>query len=174
MVDELNATYLNKNPLIRLFFRTKVNIAIKIADLRKTDKILDFGCGAGWLKNELKSKEYSVIGYDKTPEQTDIKDYTKVKPDKIFALDVFEHIPISEIKKIIKNFKKMNQNFELIISIPTENFISRKIRKILGKSEKVKDHITSLKEILKILNSELQLTKKFNFLTVSYIAKFRI
>lgn len=174
MVDELNATYLNKNPLIRLFFRTKVNIAIKIADLRKTDKILDFGCGAGWLKKELKSKGYSVIGYDKTPEQTDIKDYTKVKPDKIFALDVFEHIPISEIKKIIKNFKKMNQNFELIISIPTENFISRKIRKLLGKSEKIKDHITSLKEILKILNSELQLTKKFNFLTVSYIAKFRI
>ncbi len=172
-MDSLSATYLNKNPIVRIFSRNKIKLAIKIAGLKKTDLILDFGCGEGWLKNNLKNQGYNAIGYDITPEQSDIGDYTRLKPDKIFAMDVFEHIPKEQIRKIIKNFKKMNPNFELITSIPTENLVSRKARKILGKSERVKEHITSLKEIKKILKEELQIVKKINFLTVSYIAKFK-
>jgi 2-polyprenyl-3-methyl-5-hydroxy-6-metoxy-1,4-benzoquinol methylase len=176
MADELSSTYLNKNPLIRIFSRSKAKLALKIASLKKTDMILDFGCGEGWLKNNLKNQGYNVIGYDITPEHSDVKDYRKIKikPNKIFVMDVFEHIPKEQIREIIKNFKKLNQNFELIASIPTENFVSRKARKILGKSEKVSGHITSIKEILQILKEErLILIKRINFLTVSYIAKFR-
>lgn len=173
MIDKLSSTYLNKNPIIRIFSRTKIKIALKIADLKKTDLILDFGCGGGWLKSNLKEQGYNVIGYDIIPEHSDINDYGKLKPDKIFVMDVFEHIPKEEIKKILKNFKKMNPNFELITSIPTENWVSRKARKILGKNERVKDHITNLKEIMDILKEKLVLIKKFNFLTVSFIAKFK-
>lgn len=173
MADELNATYMNKNPLVKIFSRIKINIAIRMANLKKSDRILDFGCGAGWLKNKLKERGYSVIGYDITSEQTDIGDYTKVKPSKIFVLDVFEHIPKENIQIIIKNFKKMNPKFELITIIPTENWISRKARKLLGKSERVQNHITPIKEILDVLNSEFKLIKKINFLSVSYIAKFK-
>jgi len=173
MTDELSATYLNKNPIIRTFSKTKIKIAFMIADLKKTDLILDFGCGEGWLKNNLKKQGYNVIGYDITPEHSDVEDYRKIKPNKIFVMDVFEHIPKEEIVKIIKNFKEMNPDFELITSIPTENWISRKARKILGKTERVKDHITNLREIKQILKGELKLVKKINFLTVSYIAKFR-
>ena len=173
MADEIKSTYLNKNFFIREFSRKKISIALKLADLKKEDFILDFGCGEGWLKNILKIKGYNVKGYDITPEHSDMEDYRKLKPDKIFALDVFEHIPKEEIKKIIKDFKKMNSDFEIIVSIPTENLISRKSRKILGKSERVKGHITPLKEILEILNSELELIKKINFLGVSYIARFK-
>ena len=172
MSDDLSATYLNKNPIVRIFSKTKIKIALKMAKLRKTDLILDFGCGAGWLKNNLKKQGYNVIGYDVTPQHSDIRDYRKIKPDKIFAMDVFEHIPKEEIRNIIQNFKKMNSNFELITSIPTENLISRKMRKLLGKSERVKDHITNIKEIMQILKKELKPIKKINFLTVSYIAKF--
>ncbi len=173
MPDTLSATYTNKNPIVRLFSKSKIGIALKIAKLKKTDLILDFGCGEGWLKNNLKRQGYNVIGYDITPQHTDIKDYRKLKPDKILAMDVFEHIPKSEIETIIQNFKKMNPNFELITSIPTENLISRKARKLLGKSERVKDHITPIKTILQILKRELRLVKKVNFLSVSYIGEFR-
>lgn len=173
MVDELNATHMHKNPLLRWFFRTKTNLAIRLAKLKKTDLILDFGCGAGWLKKLLRKKGYHIVGYDITPEQSDVKDYTKIKPDKIFVIDVFEHIPKEEIKRSIQNFKKMNPDFELITIIPTENWLSRKMRKLLGKNERVKDHVTNLKEILEILNSELRLVKKINFFSVSWIGVFR-
>jgi cyclopropane fatty-acyl-phospholipid synthase-like methyltransferase len=173
MADSISTTYKNKNPLIQIFSRTKVNIAVRIANLKKEEKILDFGCGEGWLKNKLKSKGYNVIGYDVTPSQSDIDDYKKTIPDKIFVLDVFEHIPKEEISKIIVDFKRMNPKFILITAIPTENFVSRKVRKLLGKSERVKDHITTIKEILEILNKELILKKRFNFLTVSKIFIFK-
>lgn len=173
MVDKITSTYLNKNLLIRLFSRTKVVIAIRLANLKKEDVILDFGCGEGWLKNKLKNQGYNVLGYDITPSQSDIKDYTQIKPNKIFALDVFEHIPKKQIVEIIKNFKEMNQNFQLITAIPTENLVSRKVRRLLGKDERVKDHITTIKEILEILNEELIQLKKFNFLTVSKIFVFK-
>ena len=164
---------MHSNPLPRWFFRIKVSIAIRMASLSKENIILDFGCGAGWLKNKLRKRGFNVIGYDIVEEQSDIKDYTKIKPDKIFAMDVFEHISKDEVKEIIDNFKKMNKEFELITAIPTENWVSKKCRKILGKSEKVKGHITPLKEILKILKSELKLVKKINFLSVSWIGKFK-
>jgi len=172
-VNELSDTYLSENPLVRIFSRMKVNIAVRLAELKKGDLILDFGCGAGWLKDNLRKRGLNVIGYDIVEEQSDIKDYTKIKPDKIFAMDVFEHISKDEVKEIIDNFKKMNKEFELITAIPTENWVSKKCRKILGKSEKVKGHITPLKEILKILKSELKLVKKINFLSVSWIGKFK-
>lgn len=174
MSDELKQTYEHKNPLIKWFFKTKLNIAIKLANLNKQDTILDFGCGEGSLKNKLKIRGYNIIGYDITPKHSDIKDYTKLHPTKIFALDVFEHISKTEIKTIIQNFKKMNSDSELITIIPTENLLSRKMRKLLGKSERVADHITPIKEILKILKEELKLIKKINFLTISYIGKFSI
>ena len=173
MADKYSATHGNKNPLIRLFFKLKTSIAINLANLKEGDHILDFGCGAGYLKNKLKGKGHNAQGYDITPHQSDVGDYTTLKPNKIFVLDVFEHIPLEEIKNIIQNFKNMNSRFELITIIPTENWISRKSRKLLGKSEKVEGHITSLKDILRVLKKELRLVKKINFLSISYIAKFK-
>ncbi len=169
--NRLEDTYESKNFIARTYFRTKIWLAIKIAHLKKEEIILDFGCGGGWLERKLKG--YKIYGYDINPDKTFIEDYRKISPDKIFALDVFEHIPAEEIGKIIDNFKKMSRNFELVVSVPTENRISRIMRKFVGKSEVPKEHITKYPEILKILNSKLKLSKKINFFTVSYIIKFR-
>jgi len=166
----LENTYENKNLLTRTYFRQKVEAAIKIAELKKEDVILDFGCGAGWLEERL--RKFYILGYDINPEKTFVKDYRDTKPTKIFCLDVFEHIPPSEIKEIIENFKKMNSHFEIIVSIPTGNFISRKVRKFVGKPEVPKEHITSYDEILKILKTNFKLKKKINFFTVTKIFLF--
>ena len=163
----LENTYENKNLLTRTYFRKKIDSAIKIAKLKKEDIILDFGCGAGWLEKRLKN--YNIIGYDINPEKTFIKDYRTLKPTKIFCLDVFEHIPPEEINSIIENFKKMSNNLSLIVSVPTGNLISRKVRKFVGKTEVPKEHITSYEEILKILKENFKIKKKINFFTVTKI-----
>ncbi|MCL5018800.1 MAG: class I SAM-dependent methyltransferase [Candidatus Pacearchaeota archaeon] len=167
----LENTYESKNLLTRLYFRKKIDATIKLANLKKEDIILDFGCGAGWLERKLKN--FNILGYDINPEKTFIKDYKKVKPTKIFCLDVFEHIPAEEIKKIINDFKNMGTNFELIVSIPTGNFISRKIRKLVGKEEVPKEHITSYEDILGILKENFKMRKKINFFTVTKMFVFQ-
>lgn len=163
--NKLENTYESRNLLTKIYFRMKVNSAIKMAKLRKEDVILDFGCGGGWLEKRLKN--FNIFGYDINPEKTFVKDYKKIKPTKIFCLDVLEHVPVEEIKKIIDNFKKLNNSFQLIVSIPTGNFISRKIRKLVGKLEVPKEHITSYREILNILKRNFKLRKKVNFFTVT-------
>lgn len=169
--NRLEDTYQSKNLLTRIYFRTKVRTAIWLAKLKKKEIILDFGCGGGWL--ELKLKDYNLRGYDINPEKTFIKDYRKIKPDKIFVLDVFEHISLKEIKKILSDFKKLNNKFELVVSVPTENWVSRKIRKIVGKSEVPSEHITKYHEIVKILKENFELKKKINFFSVCHIFKFK-
>jgi SAM-dependent methyltransferase len=168
--NRLEDTYESRNLLTKLYVRTKAWLAIKLANLKKDDVILDFGCGGGWLEKKLRG--YKIYGYDINPKKTFIKDYRKVKPDKIFVLDVFEHIPVKEIEKILNNFKKMNKRFDLIVSVPTENLISRKVRRLVGKKEVPKEHITKYKDILKILKQNFRLEKKINFFTVSHIFLF--
>jgi SAM-dependent methyltransferase len=168
--NKLTDTYESKNLITRFYFRAKVWLAIKMAKVKKSDIILDFGCGGGWLEKKLKN--YKIYGYDINPDKTFIEDYKKIKPTKIFVLDVFEHIPPEEIKKIIEEFKKLNEGFDLIVSVPTENLISRKIRKFVGKSEVPKEHITRYKDILKILKANFKLKKKINFFSVGWIFVF--
>lgn len=162
----LENTYNSSNLITKIYFRWKVMTAIKLANLKKDDIILDYGCGDGWLEHKLKN--YNLYGYDLNPKKSFIKDYRKIKSNKIFVLDVFEHIPVNEIKKIIKNFKKMGK-FHLIVSQPTENWISRKVRKLVGKTEVPKEHITRYEEIIEILNEEFKLIKKVNFFSVCHI-----
>lgn len=168
--NKLEDTYESGNFLTKTYFRTKVLCAIRLAELKKSDIILDFGCGGGWLEKKLKN--YKIFGYDINPEKTFIKDYKKIKPDKIFVLDVFEHITEKEIEKILKNFKEMNEKFDIIVSIPTENWVSKKIRKLVGKREIPKEHITEYKDIFKMLKKNFRLKKKINFFTVSHIFLF--
>lgn len=167
----LENTYESRNLLTRLYFRKKIDISIKIAKLKKGDIILDFGCGDGWLERKL--KDFNIFGYDINPKKTFIKDYKKIKPTKIFCLDVFEHIPSLEIKKIIENFKKMNKRFDLIVSIPTGNLVSRKVRRLVGKVEVPKEHITSYREVLKILKENFELKEKINLLSVTKVFLFK-
>ena len=101
--NRLENTYESKNWLVRTYFNYKINRAITLASLRKEDIILDFGCGGGWLERKLKN--YKIYGYDINPQKTFIKDYKILKPNKIFALDVFEHIPKEEVQRIIYSFR---------------------------------------------------------------------
>lgn len=170
-MDDIKTTYGHKNRLVRKFFDMKLEYALKFADLKKSDIILDFGCGSGHLKKVLKN--YKVIGYDITPKHSDIKDYNSIKPDKIFAMDVFEHMPLEEIEKTIKNFKKMNHSFKLITAIPTENALSVFLRRLVGKPDRAEGHITRFRDIKSLLDRELKLIKSKKIFTMTYVALYK-
>jgi len=169
--NKLENTYESKNFITQTYFKTKVWLAVRIANIKRDDVILDFGCGDGWLEKKL--KDYEIYGYDINPEKTFIKDYKTIVPTKIFVLDVFEHIPEKEIIKLLNNFKRLNKKFDLIVSVPTENWLSRKVRKLVGKSEVPEEHITNHKKIFDILKSNFKLKKRINFFTVSKIFIFK-
>jgi SAM-dependent methyltransferase len=168
--NQLKETYESNNPLTRTYFRMKIWLTIRLAKIKKTDIILDFGCGGGWLEKKLQN--YKIYGYDINPDKTFIKDYRQINPNKIFVLDVLEHMPKKEIENIIFEFKKLNDCFDLIVSVPTENWLSKKIRRFVGKTEVPKEHITKQHEILGILERHFKLKKKINFFTVSNIFLF--
>lgn len=171
--DSIKAGHNHRKLLIRKYFEKKVNIAIWLANLNKEDKILDFGCGAGALKHKLRSEGYTVTGYDITPEYSDIKDYTTVKPTKIFAMDVFEHMFIDDINLAVKNFKNMSPKFDFVVSIPIEGKIYKTIRKLAGKLPLDPGHITAFKEIKSLLDKEFEFIGSKNLINLSYVGVWR-
>lgn len=70
--------------------------------LRKSDFVLEIGCGSGDNLKSLRKKGYNVIGIDKDPTvcdgkvilNYDFQDFTQSKDkfDCIYAIQVFEHI----------------------------------------------------------------------------------
>jgi len=172
--NTVKSTYKHKNPLIRWYFNRKMNLILDLADLNKSDLVLDFGCGEGWLKTKIRetSPKLKVIGYDINPKQTEIKNYRKIHPDKVIAIDVFEHMTKREIEKTIKDFKRMNPKFTLITSIPTQNKLSRISRVLVGKKPNAEGHISGLNDILTLLRKNLKQTKKHGFFAISYLARF--
>ena len=140
-----------------------------MANLNNSDLILDFGCGAGILKNNLKSKGYNVVGYDLTPEHSDLGDYTTIKPTKIFAMDVFEHMFREDIKETLDNFKKMSDEFNIVVSIPVEGWFYRTLRKMIGKRPIDIGHVTNLKEIMSLMNNNFKFLNGTNLFNMSYI-----
>ena len=168
--NRLDSTYTSGNWLVRTYFRWRVDVAICLAGLKRGDRILDFGCGGGWLERKLVG--YDILGYDNNPRKTFVEDYRKLSGiSKIFALDVFEHIPYEVVDEILEEFKKISSDrgFDIVVSIPTENLLSRKVRRLVGKKEVPDEHITSYNQIVKLLNKHFKFKKKVNFFTVCHI-----
>jgi len=167
-------TYKNKSGFVRYYFDRILNTSINLGNPTKQDLILDFGCGDNYLKKKLPG--FNIVGYDINQELSDVKDYRKVKPTKIFAISVLEHLDEEELRKTLDDFKKMNANLTLITSLPTEHFISRigamfyGIRRLNKESHKLRWF-----EVYKILNEKgfIKLKQK-NVLTLSKVAVWKL
>jgi len=133
IVPEYNSSFF----LVRNLFWDRIKYSILLGKIDYNKKILDIGCGAGHLINEIrkKNKKCEITGIDfninvnkLSLEKCIIKieDITKLSSkdnsfDIVYALDTLEHI--KDIKIAIKQIKRvLKPNGKLIISGPTESF----------------------------------------------------
>jgi|SRR3989344_704984 len=174
-IEEL--CYKNKNPLIRLYFNGLLKSAIKISKYwkEKNPIILDFGCNCQQLKKILnnKNKHFRYIGYDINSKYSDIKDYTKIKPDYIFSINVLEHLDTKELQDILNNFKKMNKRVKIITAIPKMNFLSNFLNSITQdmqwENEEYDIHKLEFEKIQNILKSNCKLINSKDYMFIQNI-----
>ena len=135
--------YNSKCIFIKNLFWSRIENAIKIAEIEDDDRILDIGCNTGQLLKSIRrmNQNCECYGIDVEPKITEvtiekcilkIADAKKLPfPDNhfsvIFVLDVLEHIEdvglaINEINRVLK------PNGSLILSGPTETWFYRLCR----------------------------------------------
>lgn len=133
--------------------------------------ILDFGCGVGHLKRKLNQK--NVVGYDIIPELSDIDDYRNLKPSKIILISILEHINLDEIDKLLNEFLTMNPKAELMVLLPTENFISKIAMRLARQRNAHDDHVSKYKDINKVIEKYYYPKKRvYNFFRMAQITKY--
>jgi len=104
-----------------------------LPELNKNWKIIDIGCGDGWLVKELRDRGYDCIGIEKVYKDFDPKikdlvicddfnnnDFKDKEFDCSILMEVIEHLPIESVKEIERITKR-----KIIIStiIPPSDFL---------------------------------------------------
>jgi ubiquinone/menaquinone biosynthesis C-methylase UbiE len=64
VVETAVPSYTHANPLIRRLFWKRLDMAIGLAEIRPTDRVLDFGTGSGILLPTLQQQARSVSATD--------------------------------------------------------------------------------------------------------------
>lgn len=136
----------SKNPIVRILEKMRLRKIIKLAQIKNNDKILDLGCGEGYLISLLPDK-ISVVGVDISPVALNrAKETFKNKKnisfelgnayklncpekyfDRIICSEVLEHVP--DPRKVMEEIHRLLKNDGLAtVSIPDE----KRIQKIMA------------------------------------------
>jgi uncharacterized UPF0146 family protein len=96
--------------------------------MEQGDSILEIGVGSGFTANYLKSRGFKVTTLDiderKNPDiVANLVDYKfQENYDHILAFEVFEHIPINEVEKIINQLSTICTK-NMFISVPRNEIV---------------------------------------------------
>lgn len=146
-------SYTHANPLIRRLFWKRLDTAVGLAQIRSTDRVLDFGTGSGILLPTLVQRAAAVVAtdLDVSPARSLVGALslsTSILPaaefdawagahaagiDLIMALDVFEHLSESELPVVGRTLRSLlAPGGRMIVSGPTETLMYRLGRFIAG------------------------------------------
>lgn len=136
-LSEIVPEYSSSFFLVKNLFWNRINYSISFGNIDNNKKILDVGCGIGYLLKAIRKKneECELNGIDFNINvkslsisncKIKIEDVKKLSFennyfDIVYALDVLEHI--KEVEMAIKEIKRvLKPNGKLIITGPTESF----------------------------------------------------
>lgn len=131
-------SYTHHNRLMSWLFWKRIDVALSMAGSVKDDFILDFGCGGGVTFKYLSSKGAKIFACDNQFDHLaefvsdrlkagatifrTLSDIEGIRFDKIFALDVLEHV--EDLDQILNMITRLSHDRTcLIVSGPTENLL---------------------------------------------------
>lgn len=165
-------SYTHSNKLMSYLFWKRIKVAFQLSGDIKGCSVLDFGCGCG-----VTFKYFDAFNCDITACENrycemaqrvcdaldievklyeDLCDIKNVSFDRIFGLDVLEHV--DDLEKYVNIlYSLLNPGGKVIVSGPTENIIYKIGRKLAGFSGHY--HVRNIYEIEKVFSdSTLQRT----------------
>lgn len=146
-------SYTHPNPLIRWLFWGRLDLAVRLADPRRGERIFEFGVGSGILlpTHRVMASRIACADLDLRParalagrlgiaaefvEPSDLDLWTQSAArdfDLVYALDVLEHLDDSELRVALRQLTRLlRPGGRLIVSGPTETAMYRLGRRLAG------------------------------------------
>ena len=155
-------SYAHRNRLISWLFWKRIEAALSLAGDLRGKAVLDFGCGGGVTFQYLHEQGCAITGCeDQFPDlagemsrslgidveiSSDLFVLQGRRFDVIFALDVLEHI--DDLGAVLEKFRELShKHTRIVISGPTENFLYRMGRLIIGYQEQGRFHERTIYDV---------------------------
>ena len=143
----------------------------------KFTKILDFGCGFGYLKKTVVKKinKIIVINYDIIPQLSEVKTYKNLQFDCLVAFHVFFLFKQKMLHNLLIYLKKKLPDLKLIVVISRQSLLNNIGKYILNEKNAHKGSKLGPSLELKILQHHCIILRKINifFLSNIYLLRFK-
>ena len=140
-------SYTHSNRLMSWLFWRRVETALRLAELKPGQAVLDFGCGGGVTFRRLEELGCHVTGCDNAAHAlatdacarfglrarvcSDLSELDGERFDLIFALDVLEHV--DDLSGLISRLRTLSRpGTQLVLSGPTESALYKIGRRLAG------------------------------------------
>ena len=157
------------------YFNYIIKKILELILTNKKVKILDFGCGYGYLKKRLKkARNVKIINFDIIKELTEIDDWRKVDFNYLVSTHVFMYLGPKKLNKLLLDLKRHNKNLKLITTISRQGLLNNIGKFILNEPDAHKGTLLNGNNELKLLKKKMRMFKKKNIFCLSdiYLLKF--
>ena len=158
-----------------VYFNNILENVIKLICYKRKIKVLDFGCGYGYLKKKLKkNKNIKVIGYDIVSQLSDVKDWKRIRFDYFISTQVFVYFTKKKLNELVIYLKKNYPNVKVIITISNQGWLNKLGAYILNEPEAHTNFILTPDQEIGIFKKHMKIIKEKNilFLSKMYLLKF--
>jgi len=133
--------YNHPNPIIRYTENKRVKLIINMLFIKENDRVLDIGCGEGYIIGKMDKGEITGIDLSKTAlsmareklvNKSNINllrgnaekmSFHNDTFNKIFCTELLEHVPCPE--KVIKEIIRVSKiDSDIVITVPNEDLIN--------------------------------------------------
>jgi len=131
-IDHHGGQY-ERSRLIAAYHQFILRRCAKLADLRPGMRVLDYGCGRQMLRRCLPAG-VQYMGYDLTPEFSDIHDPTGRHFDVVFAIQMLMYPDDAGLRELTGTFAAITET--VVAMLPAQGFIKKNlIDPLLGLKE---------------------------------------